>query len=448
MNSLVYNYRLCFWGLLLVFVAVANDLMAASVGFELKIGFIVLVAFTLILWVTIVCSVSPFQYLEKIDIPILIWALLAIVLCILNGGTRNYVYTAAMLIYLGMVLGAKAPWLERSKFQFFDIYLWSGIVISALGIGQFLIALLGFGEFFFVQQWWYEGTIARVNGFMYEPSYYALVVFPYFLLSFFLINAEWVNGKRSHIIRWLFYCSTFALILSSSRLALMAGALAIPCITIYRSVVLTPTRRYWKGDISRIAGFMAGTVLFFIVVSLSVDYLDQQPVTQNTPQTETHIRQSVMNGTGIGGTPNHSVSIRRQDMLDTIELASQHLWIGVGLGNIAKEIAYNKGIDEPTSDEISANEGLVPVLEITAATGLVGIALFLGWLLWVTVPHLLRKPLNENDLLRAGMCIAVLGQFSLMQGNQNVLRMYFWVTLFVLMIFNYSALKKSRTNDE
>ncbi len=434
--------------LFLLFVVAANDLVAISLGFELKLGFLMLIVFAPILWLTVFSSVSPRYFFEKIDIPILIWALLAILFCVMNGGFRNYVYTIAMLIYLGMVLGAKAPWLEMSKFRCFDLYLLSGIVISAVGIGQFIISLFGFGDIFFVQQWWYEGTIARVNGFMYEPSYYALAVFPYFLISFFLMNAVWIDSKRNYIIRWLFYFSALALILSSSRLALFIGVLAVPCIAIYRLIILPPARQYWKGDIWRQAGFIGSAILFFTIVSFSTDYLAQQSMEKNTSQVEALIRQSVMNGTGIGERSDHSVSIRRQDMLDTVELTSQHLWLGVGLGNIAKGIARNKGINEPTSDEIRTNEGLVPVLEITAATGLVGIALFLGWLLWITIPRLLKKPLNESDLLQTSMCIAVLGQFLLMQGNQNVLRMYFWITLFVLMIFNYSASKKLRVINE
>ncbi|MGE6606427.1 O-antigen ligase family protein [Halomonas sp. NPDC076908] len=448
MNNVRYNPNRFLWGGLVLFVAVANDLIAISIGFELKLGFIMLVFFALIIWLTIIASVSPTYYFDKNDVPILIWALLAVVLCVINGGIRNYVYTAALLVYLGMVLGAKAPWLGMLKFRVFDLYLLSGIIISAIGIGQFLIALLGLGDMFFVQQWWYEGAIARVNGLMYEPSYYALVVFPYFLLSFFLLNDERLNSKRNHITHCLFYCSAFSLILSSSRLALVAVMLAMPSVAIYRFIVLPSTRRYWKGDICRFIGFICVTVLFFIIVSFSVDYLAKRPVTQNTPQVETHIRQSVMNGTGIGGTADHSVSIRRQDMLDTVELASQHLWVGVGMGNVAKGIAYNKGISNPTSEDIRANEGLVPILEITAATGVVGIALFLGWLLWTTVPHLLKKPMTESELLKTGMCIAVLGQFLLMQGNQNILRMYFWVTLFILMIFNYAEKKKLRVKNE
>ena len=443
-DSKFLNHKLLNGFLFLLFVVVANDLVAISLGFELKLGFVMLIVFTPILWLTVFSSVSPRYFFEKIDIPILIWALLAVLFCVMNGGARNYVYTIAMLVYLGMVIGAKAPWLERSKFQYFDLYILSGLVISAIGIGQFLIALLGYGNIFFVQQWWYEGTIARVNGFMYEPSYYALVLFPYVLMSFFLFNAEWVDSKRNQSIQWLFYCSTVAIILSSSRLALVALVLSIPCITIYRAIVLPSTRKYWKGDICRIAGLVGAIILFFTVVSFSVDYLAQPKETQSTPQAETHVRQSVMNGTGIGGTADHSVSMRYENLQDTWVLAKQHLGVGLGLGNIAKGIAQNQGISEPSSDEISTNEGLVPVLEITAATGLIGIVLFLGWLLWITVPRLLKKPLNESDLLHTSMCIAVLGQFLLMQGNQNVLRMYFWVTLFILMIFNYSASKKLR----
>lgn len=448
MNNVRYNPNRFLWGGLVLFVAVANDLIAISIGFELKLGFIMLVFFTLIIWLTIIASVSPTYYFDKNDIPILIWALLAVVLCVINGGIRNYVYTAALLVYLSMVLGAKAPWLESAKFRCFDIYLFSGIIISAIGIGQFIIALFGFGDLFFVQQWWYVGIIARVNGFMYEPSYYALVVFPYVLLSFFLLNDERIDGKRSRVIQWVFYCSTFALILSSSRLALLAGVFAVPCVAIYKFIALPSTRRYWKGDVFRFAGFIVVTIIFFSIVSFSAEYLAQRPGYQSAPQVETNIRQSVMNGTGIGGTPDHSLSMRYEDMQNTLVLAKQHLLVGVGLGNVAKGIAENKGIDEPNRHELSESEGLSPVLEITAATGLFGICLFLGWLLWITVPRLFRKPLNESDLLQTSMCIAVLGQFLLMQGNQNVLRMYFWVTLFVLMVFHYSETKILRIKNE
>ncbi|MBV8070750.1 MAG: hypothetical protein JO270_12645, partial [Acidobacteriaceae bacterium] len=63
-------------------------------------------------------------------------------------------------------------------------YAYSFGLLAVFGIVQFFLPLLG-GPGLLVQQWWIPGVLARVNGFSYEPSYFAT----YLLIGFVFIGA-------------------------------------------------------------------------------------------------------------------------------------------------------------------------------------------------------------------------------------------------------------------
>ena len=52
------------------------------------------------------------------------------------------------------------------------LYLASYVFVAAFGIVQFISPILG-GPALLVEQWWLPGRVPRVNGFSYEPSYFA-----------------------------------------------------------------------------------------------------------------------------------------------------------------------------------------------------------------------------------------------------------------------------------
>ena len=153
--------------------------------------------------------------------------------------------------------------------------------------------------------------------------------------------------------------------------------------------------------------------------------------------------QSVFSGTGLEGEPSHSVVTRWNDFNNTISVAKKHIIYGVGLGGIAYEIAREKGIYNISSNNVRQYEGLVPFVEVSAATGVLGLFLFLLWIVIVTMPYIvypvLRKDCSSEKLIVSFYCLAVLAQLLLMQSNQNILRMYFWVNVFIMMVFVYSS---------
>lgn len=153
--------------------------------------------------------------------------------------------------------------------------------------------------------------------------------------------------------------------------------------------------------------------------------------------------QSVFSGTGLAGEASHSVVTRWNDFNNTISVAKKHIVYGVGLGGVAYEIAREKGVVDISTDTVRQYEGLVPFVEISAATGILGIFLFLLWIAITTVPYIvcpiLKKSCSDDKLIVSFFCLAVLAQLLLMQSNQNILRMYFWVNVFIMMVFVYSS---------
>ena len=153
--------------------------------------------------------------------------------------------------------------------------------------------------------------------------------------------------------------------------------------------------------------------------------------------------QSIFSGTGLAGEASHSVVTRWNDFNNTISVAKKHIVYGVGLGGVAYEIAREKGVTDISPDNVRQYEGLVPFVEISAATGVLGIFLFLLWVVVTTIPYImhpvLKKKCSNDKLVVSFFCLAVLAQLLLMQSNQNILRMYFWVNFFIMMIFVYSS---------
>ena len=73
-------------------------------------------------------------------------------------------------------------------------YAWSFAVIAVCGIIQFCLPLFGLATPL-VTEWWIPGRLARVNGFSYEPSYFAT----YLLIGF--VFAGSLRRARTKLMR-------------------------------------------------------------------------------------------------------------------------------------------------------------------------------------------------------------------------------------------------------
>ncbi|MGS0467614.1 O-antigen ligase family protein [Cobetia marina] len=423
-----------------LFVIVCNDLIALDLGLALKPGFLLLIS--IVLYTTFLkFKEETLLVFFKMDFLVLAWLCLALIFCFYNSGVKNYAYTMSAVVFVLFVLDSKLSIIQTHKLLIFDAFVIAGILVSLFGILQFLVSIINFGDFLYVQQWWYKGVIARVNGLMYEPSYYALVVFPYIVMSFFLLDNNTLAKKQRIAIRFLYCFSIIAIILSSSRVGVIACALTLIVISFFKFIFFKNVGYKLNRDILRVVVFVLLVIGFFISVDRTSEYLKTHETNPN------NYSQSVLNGIGVDSTANHSISMRLDALLNTVNLAQQHLVVGVGLGNIANEIAKEKNISSEDVSELKMYEGLVPAIEIAAATGVIGAILFLSWIFMTGIFGILKKRLTcSSDYIHIALSLAMLAQFLLMQANQNVLRMYFWTTLFMMMTFYYSTVIYNSTS--
>ena len=100
--------------------------------------------------------------------------------------------------------------------RLFRIYLIVFDLMAVLGIVQFLLAFFRIGEFFLTQYLVYW-SIPRVNGFMYEPSYYAT-----YMIMGWAVCASLLKEEKARLcgvpIKASFLLISVGVILSSSRM--------------------------------------------------------------------------------------------------------------------------------------------------------------------------------------------------------------------------------------
>ena len=97
-------------------------------------------------------------------------------------------------------------------------YTYSFALIASCGILQFFLPIAGFGGPL-VKQWWIPGVFARVNGFSYEPSYFAtyLLIGFVFTRSLRRSRSPLLPSKSLFAVYWL---TAIGIVLSSSRMGI------------------------------------------------------------------------------------------------------------------------------------------------------------------------------------------------------------------------------------
>jgi O-antigen ligase len=203
------------------------------------------------------------------------------------------------------------------------------------------------------------------------------------------------------------------------------GILLIVLIIGYKSfkLVLTGilTKKFRKAELSFITLVsIATTGIFAIAFIYSKKFL------------------SVFEGLPIFSNYAHSASIRLDDFLNTWQIFQKSPLIGYSLGGIAPAIAKMKGYGSLTQEVVKNTEGMSVLLEILAASGIIGFFFFMRFLLNIfTSGNKLKKISNVlpdnflNDYLYGHRFLlsALIAQLILLSLNQNILRNYFWIHL-------------------
>ena len=293
-------------------------------------------------------------------------------------------------------------------------YLYSFGIIAACGLVQFALPLVGLPAPL-VTQWWVRDRIPRLNGFSYEPSYYAAYLLIGFVLCGSLRHSDFrlLAPGRIRALRGLI---GFSIVLSSSRLGISFLLL---------DVLLRGRIRSWRA----VARFSLASATIAAAVVLFA-------------RTRPEAAIMLLAGTGIYGTAAHSVVERANSFADTLTVFAQHPFIGRSLGGVSSGIAELHGVKIRSFQDSKPYEGMAIFAEALAGSGVFGVVPFVVFLIVI-----IKKPLEaarrsspEYAILLRALTRSLVFELAVLQFNQNILRPYLWVHLAVLAAV-YAAAK-------
>ncbi len=305
-------------------------------------------------------------------------------------------------------------------------YIRSFLFVGAFGLLQFLSGLAG--KSLLTQQWLVEGRLPRLNGFSYEPSYFALYIMSgWITLVLLLDHGSKIVSRRTLITGVCLLSAVEILSTSRSGLAMMYAVFIAFCLAwIYRAYQGERIGRVRKSI--GIAGFLGPAVL---VAYISIYQF--------------WLIQALTAGIGIlrGGT-THSIGERTDAFARTVALAMDHPVIGVGLGGVGPSIS-DRLFPGITYDQymVLHLEGLNVFAEVFAAVGITGGLALIAYLAKQFQVLLWRRSSdNELFIVASALAFGMLGELVLLLFEQNIMRTYLWVHIAVLAAVNYALFER------
>ena len=386
----------------------------------------------LILFLLVCNSFTALLYKRAIvpigSIPLLLWAFF-IILFIPNSGfiPKGIGYAMWLVFNIFIIFSFVQAISNPRDLQFYmSTYVYSFVFVALFGLLQFFGGALGFGRQLLVETWWIPGVLPRINGFSYEPSFFAsYLLIGWVMVTYFLKNHIYIVTVIR--LRICFLVITSALLLSGSRLGLifmLLWYLQYPAVSILKLL----TARCRRKDISVIIMSLVITgVIGFLYVSVA----------------NSDLFQVLAFGVGLGGASNHSVDERLDGFLGLVEIFIESPVIGYSLGGLSYALGKLSGVN--VTDFTTAKlEGNGVFLEVLAASGIFGFMFFCLYIYKIVKsPFSLANRLLNFEMagLLRGMTFALLFELAIIQPNQNILRPYLWLHIAILSAVYSMAIK-------
>ena len=315
----------------------------------------------------------------------------------------------------------------------FQAYLFSFIFVGFFGLLQFATPLLGLPSLL-VKQWIIHGRIARINGFNYEPSFYAT----YLVMGWIMLvdlRASRAKITQGRVWLWITIAMGASLVLSSSRTAWIfmlveAGLRLWPLLTRrFRRVVNQLREGRLTARTPRLITVVGIGALVAIAISI------------RTGLTNTAAAAIILlQGTGVAGTASHSYTQRLNAVTYTWQAFVAEPFLGHTLGGVSIFIASRNGVILHSIAEMRDVAGFPVLLDLLVASGIFGIIPFLVFVYRNTVgAHrlaTLHLATEQGKWLRA-LARAMIYECLLLQADQNVLRIYVWYQVSMVALIAY-----------
>jgi O-antigen ligase len=313
------------------------------------------------------------------------------------------------------------------------MYLLSYVFVACVGLIQFILPLFGLPSPGTIQ-WIVHGRLARINGFSYEPSYFAtyLIIGWIMLVELRFSNARITQGRGW---KWAVILVTAALFLSTSKTAwvfMMVEFLARILPWLWNAarvlarqlrqghiLVRIPSRKLVYGALVLCCVMLGGALVLSRFIKDPAIFLS---------------------GTGLARQPAHSLEVRLDVFHQTLEAYKEHPFIGRSLGGVSIYIASRDGIEVTTMEMVRQYWGFPVIMDVLVASGLFGFIPFLIFLYVNTFGALKLAtrywPQERARWLRA-MARAMIFEWGLLMVDQNLLRVYLWYHFAMVALVAY-----------
>lgn len=346
---------------------------------------------------------------EKIIMPkgmifLILWVVLQTLFSFRSPSLKNAVGYDLWLIFDVFVVFSVVFFLDKSyDFKWLmRTYINSFEFMAVIGLVQMFLFSIGIN--FFVEQNWND-RLARINGFSYEPSYYATyLVMGYVLCSYLVLKKneelfECKSLRRKQIL------ITLALFLSSSRMGWIMIALWI-MIKIIISVYQLFTSEINKSSVIVASAAPMFLCLIYILAERILKKFDFS---------------FLLNGTGLAGKASHSTEHRMESLQNCIDIFRENPFLGYGLGGVDPILSLKAGHVYSTLDNGQGST----IGEILVASGLIGTVLLILYFIKLCVTK------NKNPI-HLSLVISLIFELLILCMNQNILRPYVWMHIAVL----------------
>jgi hypothetical protein len=312
-------------------------------------------------------------------------------------------------------------------------YLASYIFVSLFGLFQLVSPSLHLGSYF-VTQWIVHGKFPRINGFSYEPSFFACyIIMGWIMLLDLRSSKAEITARR--IWKWIAVIMGASLFLSTSKTAWLMMALegALRGVPLIFRACRLRLSRFSTGSVSIVRPRLYLLIVALLLMGVAVEggILISSVVNPNV----------FLGGTGLNNTASHSVTDRTEEASETLDVFKENPWVGQGFAGVAQRIAETQGHSVSSMEDIKLFRGFPVILEVLAASGVIGILPFLWFMGANSVGNLRlisRRWPNERAKWLRALIRALIFEFIVLIQAQNLLRLYFWfhVTMVVVVGFN------------
>ena len=330
---------------------------------------------------------------------LLLWTLF-IVSFVPNGSllSRSFFYGLWLVFCVLMVLGIVAAIDTHEKLMtVLRWYVYSYAFSAVFGLSQLLLPLAGVQPLL-VRQWWFPERLARINGFTYEPSYYAT----YMITGWVMM--DYLRWKKSGIpgLRVCYWLVTVALLLCSSR---MGWTLMLAWLGI---------RVFWHIRENTVPWRKIATVSAVLLIAGA----------GLARSTDLSTLTFLASGLGVSDDTSADSTLGRwQIAMQTLHIYTSTPIIGVSLGGVAPAIGRQNSATIVDNEDAKDNEGLCTTLEVLAASGTFG---FLFYLAYVAGLFRAMAQLPQEEVLGKALGWGLVFLILILQLNQNILRSYLW----------------------